>query len=683
MTESVRTANELINDKSPYLLQHAYNPVNWFPWGEKAFAKAKAEDKPVFLSIGYSTCHWCHVMAHESFEDEEVADILNKHYICVKVDREERPDIDQIYMNACQAIAGQGGWPLTIVMTPEKKPFFAGTYFPKKGKWGRPGLIEILSSLASDWEKDREDLINVSHKVADVLGGQKIDHSGELGEHTIKAGFDGFRKAFDHGYGGFGTAPKFPAPHNLLFLLRYWKWTHDDTAMEIVEKTLDAMASGGIFDHIGFGFHRYSTDRRWLVPHFEKMLYDNALLAYTYLEAYQATGKERYAEVANKVFRYVRRDMTFPEGGFYSAEDADSEGVEGKFYVFTPSQIKSVLGDDDGDLFCSVYDITAEGNFEGNSIPNLLKSSDVPEIDMIRLNRFKDKLYEAREKRPKPHKDDKILTSWNGLMIAALAKGARVLKDDSLADLAERATEFIFTNLWGPGERLMARYRDGEAAFLGYLDDYAFMIWGLTELYEATFKPQYLKRAIELNDGMMELFWDFDGGGLFFNSSDSEELIVRPKEIYDGATPSGNSVAAFNLIRLSRFTGDENPEDKAHQILSAFAGEVDSYPMGHSFSLLALLAAVMPSKEIVITGDAQAKDTLAMVLEVSSHYLPEAVTILNTAGKHGEEMRSMINYLKDMKPREDKKATAYVCENFTCNAPTTDIGKMKELLHNK
>lgn len=452
MNTKQRYTNKLISEKSPYLLQHAHNPVDWFPWGDEAFEKAKGEEKPIFLSIGYSTCHWCHVMARESFEDDEVAELLNKHFVSIKVDREERPDIDMIYMNACQAMTGQGGWPLTVVMTPDKKPFFAGTYFPKESKWGRPGLMDILKQLIEVWEKERSRIDTVGNQVMRILQAQDHGTPGKLEESIIEEAFHEFSINFDVKYGGFGMAPKFPTPHNLLFLLRYWHKTGDNKALQMAEKTLEAMAKGGIFDHIGFGFHRYSTDGNWLVPHFEKMLYDNALLAYVYTEAYQATKKNLYKDIAGKIFTYVLRDMTSPEGGFYSAEDADSEGEEGKFYVWTPAEVEEVLGDEDGKWFCRTFDISSKGNFEGKSIPNLINGKIVENDRVIRC---REKLFSAREKRIHPHKDDKILTSWNGLMIAAFAKGARVFKDNTLCEAAERAVDFIFSKLINKEGRLL------------------------------------------------------------------------------------------------------------------------------------------------------------------------------------------------------------------------------------
>ncbi|MCR4431577.1 MAG: thioredoxin domain-containing protein [Tepidanaerobacteraceae bacterium] len=691
-----KLANRLAKEKSPYLLQHAHHPVEWHPWCDEAFERARKEDKPIFLSIGYSTCHWCHVMAHESFEDEEVAAVLNKYYVSIKVDREERPDVDNIYMGVCQAMTGQGGWPLTIIMTPSKEPFFAGTYFPKKDSWGRAGLLDILGKIADLWQKDREHIYDISRRVTEAVKKTGETRPGELGEYVLDEAFKQFSARFDDEFGGFGSAPKFPASHNLIFLLHYWKNSGEERALEMVEKTLDCMARGGIYDHIGFGFHRYSVDRWWLVPHFEKMLYDNALIAMAFLEGYQAAGNKKYKEVAEEVFNYIERDMTSPEGGFYSAEDADSEGVEGKFYLWTHEEVKNILGDEKGRLFCEVYDITPQGNFEGKNIPNLIKykagrppyeaylantSEAAPRaVDLIEeLKDCREKLFNERGKRIRPHKDDKILTSWNGLMIAALAKGARVAGNEKYTFMARKAADFIFSKLVREDGRLLARYRDGEAAIPAYLDDYAFLVWALLELYETTFDAGYLKKALEMNRQMLDLFWDEEKGGLFFYGKDGEELLFRPKEIYDGAIPSGNSVAAYNMLKLSRFTGDQSLEEHARRIFKAFAGEVMLHPSAHSFLLTALQFALGASKEIVIAGVSDADDTEKMIQKIRSRYLPDTVVLLHPAGNAGRNIRELIPFIKDMKPLEGK-ATAYICENFACLPPVTNMDEIERVL---
>lgn len=681
-------ANRLKQEKSPYLLQHANNPVNWYPWGDEAFTKAKTEDKPIFLSVGYSTCHWCHVMERESFEDPEVAELLNKYYVSVKVDREERPDVDHIYMTICQAMTDSGGWPLTVVMTPEKKPFFAGTYFPKESKWGRPGLMDILGQISSAWQQKRGELIEAGEQVVEAIKPRISSSRGELSGETLEKAYRLFSRQFDPEFGGFGPAPKFPTPHNLTFLLRHWKRTGEKKALEMVEKTLQSMYRGGIYDHVGFGFSRYSTDREWLVPHFEKMLYDNALLAMAYLEAYQATGNEFYAGVAREIFTYVLRDMTSPEGGFYSAEDADSEGEEGKFYVWKPDEVIDVLGREDGELYCRLYNITPGGNFEGRSIPNLIYNSlekqavemNISEEELReRIEASRKKMFLRREKRVHPYKDDKVLTAWNGLMIAALARGAAVLREMDYREAAEKALEFIWTRLRREDGRLLARFREDEALYLAYLDDYAFLAWGAIELYEATFKPEYLRRALQLTRQMDELFRDEQNGGYFFYAKDAEELIARPKEVYDGAMPSGNSVAALNLFRLSRLTGDPELESLARRQMDAFAGDVASYPRGFTHFLMALQFALGPTKEIVIAGKPDSDGLREMALALHSRFLPDSVLVLRPENSEAREIEELVPYVREQRSL-DGKATAYVCENFTCMAPTTDLNRLVEAI---
>lgn len=686
-----RKPNRLIDEKSPYLLQHAYNPVDWYPWGDEAFEKAKTEEKPIFLSIGYSTCHWCHVMERESFEDGEVAELLNQHFISIKVDREERPDVDHLYMTVCQAMTGQGGWPLTIIMTPDKKPFFAGTYIPKEDRYGRTGLIKLLNKIAELWQTERARADEVSNRVVEAVQAYLNPvEVGELDPQVLDLAYEQFARQFDDTYGGFGDAPKFPRPHDLLFLLRYWKRTGEKEALHMVTHTLHAMRRGGIYDHLGYGFARYSVDREWLVPHFEKMLYDNALLAIAYLEAYQVTKDETYAKVAREIFRYVLRDMTSAEGGFYSAEDADSEGEEGKFYVWTPEQIKEVLGEEEGELFCACYDVTPEGNFEHHtsilnqihvSLEEIAKERNltVKELEK-RLTGAREKLFLAREKRVHPLKDDKVLTSWNGLMIAALARGFRVLGETEYAEAAGKAVLFISQKLRREDGRLLVRYRDGESAYLGYLDDYAFFAWGLIELYEATFHADYLEQAIQLTREMLELFGDDNEGGLYFYGKDGEKLLTRPKEIYDGATPSGNSVAAYNLIRLAKLMSDEELLKEADRQLKAFAKSVASSPISHSFFLLAIQFALEPTKEIVIAGQPNHISTKEMIRVVQQAYLPDAVIALQPQGQEPNTMKFMIPNVDGKAPVQDE-ATVYLCENYACQAPITAVEELRKQLH--
>ncbi len=684
--------NRLIKEKSPYLLQHANNPVDWFPWGQEAFEKAAKEDKPVFLSVGYSTCHWCHVMERESFEDREVADFLNKHFVSIKVDREERSDIDHIYMKACQALTGQGGWPLTVIMTPDKKPFFAGTYFPKRSKWGRPGLLDILEQVVAKWHTGREAITRMGSLIVKHLQ-QQQPAGGETGpeiqEEIIKNCFAHLKESFDPLYGGFGPAPKFPTPHNIIFLLRYWERTGNGEALAMAEKTLQSMYRGGIYDHIGFGFARYSTDRQWLVPHFEKMLYDNALSALAYLEAHQATGKQLYARVAKNIFTYIFRDMEHPEGGFYSAEDADSEGVEGKFYVWDPAEVENVLGEVKGRIFNQVYDITREGNFEGRSIPNLLKG--MPE-DRARefgiegdklvslLEDCRRNLFTHREKRPHPFKDDKILTAWNGLVIAALARGGAVLNDKVYIEAAQKAELFIRRNLVRKDGRLVARYRDGEAAYEAYLDDYAFFTWGLLELYRATFQPEYLVRAANLVKQTVELFWDEKQGGFYFYGNDAEQLITRPKEVYDGALPSGNSVMALNILHLALATGDTGMEETARRLLDTFAPTVAEYPRGYTFFITAMLFATGPATSVTVTGDIENNTVQEMLGLSRRHYTPNAVFIHRPAGDDAiPEILDLIPHFKEYKP-VNGRALAYVCRGRACLEPVAEPSALLGLL---
>jgi len=671
-----KKANKLIHEKSPYLLQHAYNPIDWYPWSDEAFEKAKSEDKPIFLSIGYSTCHWCHVMERESFEDDEVAEMLNKHFVCIKVDREERPDIDHIYMTVCQALTGHGGWPLSIFMTPDKKPFFAGTYFPKHGRIGMAGFLTLLARINEAWNKNRSELLESSKRITEAISEPDTYSDEDVPYDIIHEAFRQLKNDFDNIYGGFGNAPKFPTPHNLLFLLRYWHVTKDAVALEMVEKTLDCMYRGGIYDHIGFGFSRYSTDRKWLVPHFEKMLYDNALLAIAYLEAYQATKDKKYAEVAEQIFTYVLRDMTSKEGGFFSAEDADSEGEEGKYYIWTVDEIKNVLGDSDGQKYCELYDITQNGNFEGSSIPNLIKST-IDEKDRAFAEKCRIKLFNYREKRVHPYKDDKILTSWNGLMIAAMAIGGRVLGSNRYTNAAERAANFILTKMFRQDGRLMARYRDGETAYPAYVDDFAFLIWGFIELYETTYKPEYLKKALNLNDDLLKLFWDKENGGLFIYGSDSEQLITRPKEVYDGATPSGNSVSAMNFLRLARLTGRHELEERAIKLFRIFGRNLIAIPRGHAFLMSAFLYSQSPAKEVVLVSSQQNAHADGMLEVLNEKYMPFTLSMFYS--DNHSTLKDVVPFIADYKAL-DGKTTAYVCENFACQAPVTDMEKLREIL---
>lgn len=672
-------SNRLINEKSPYLIQHAYNPINWYPWGEEAFEDAKKEDKPIFLSIGYSTCHWCNVMAHESFEDENVAAILNKFFISIKLDREERPDVDSVYMTVCQALTGSGGWPLTIIMTPNQKPFFAGTYFPKTSRYGMPGLIEILESVATQWKNSKEKLINSSDNILKELGKFFVSESNDtkLSEKNLKNGYNQLLKSFDIKYGGFSPAPKFPTPHKLMFLLRYYKMYDETNALEMVETTLGSMYRGGLFDHIGYGFSRYSTDDKYLVPHFEKMLYDNALLVIAYLEAYEITKNPLYKDISIKSLEYVFRELTSNEGGFYCAQDADSEGEEGKYYVFTPDEIKIILGEEDGNYFNEYYDITDEGNFEGKSIPNLIKNSNYnkkdEKIDVLAQN-----ILDYRNERYSLHKDDKILTSWNGLMIATLSKAYKVLEDEKYLEYAKKAIDFIYNNLVDSKGRLFARYREKEAKHKAILDDYAFLTYGLIELYESSYETLYLKKAIDLTEAMIDLFFDEKNAGFFLYGKDSEKLIARPKELFDGAIPSGNSVAAYNLIRLARITGKSLFEEISKDVLDYIAGSIISEEINHSFFLIASSFALNKTKELIcVIKDESEKEKIKDTLSDMQAF---NLTVIIKNEENSSELEELIPYTKDY-TLKDNKATYYLCEGNSCFPPTNNLNEILAKFH--
>jgi uncharacterized protein YyaL (SSP411 family) len=674
MKTNNRILNRLANEKSPYLLQHAYNPVNWFPWSDEAFQKAKSEDNPIFLSIGYSTCHWCHVMERESFEDEEVARFLNEYFISIKVDREERPDIDHIYMSVCQTLTGHGGWPLTVIMTPDKKPFFAGTYFPKQDRYGMPGIISVLASVHDAWTDRRDDLLKTGEQITGLLKEGNGKSSGSLSAKVIHDAYNQFDRIFDWVFGGFGSAPKFPSPHNLFLLLRYWIAYEDNNALDMVIKTLDSMYNGGIFDHIGFGFSRYSTDRKWLVPHFEKMLYDNALLSMTYLEAFQATGNEKYATIAREIFEYIKRDMTSPEGAFYSAEDADSEGVEGLFYLWSKDEIISILGKNDGEQFCEAYDITESGNFEGRNIPNLINTKS-PDRDFV--NKCREKLFYVREKRIHPFKDDKILTAWNALMIASLAMGGRILSDNSLTDMAKKAVKFIEVHLTRDDKRLLARYRDGEAAIPAYLDDYAYLAWAYLELYQTTFEPVFLKKAIEINANMKDLFWDTENSGFFLYGNDAEELITRPKDAYDGAMPSGNSVAAANLLRIARITGENALIEDYESVITYFTKQISQSPTGFTHMLTTQLSYLQPSQEVIIVTDGKNSLSNPLIKVLRDSFRPFTTVVLY--GRDFQELKDLIPFISGY-PTAPDKPLAYVCSNFACEKPVTNVEEFQQSL---
>lgn len=651
-------------------MQHGENPVDWYPWGEEAFQRAMKEDKPIFLSIGYSTCHWCHVMAHESFADLEVADLLNREFISIKVDREERPDIDAVYMSVCQAMTGSGGWPLTIFMTPEQKPFFAGTYFPKYGGYGRFGLMDLLKRVADLWKNNREELLRAGNQITAAINQEQTSNGQKPNRSLVERAYGQLAQRFDHKWGGFGGSPKFPTPHNLLFLMRYGEVSQEPNAMKMVEITLEDMARGGIFDHIGGGFSRYSTDEMWLVPHFEKMLYDNALLLIAYTKAYQHTKKESFADTAHRTVRYILRELTSEEGGCYCGQDADSDGVEGKYYVFTPEEVKAVLGEADGAEFCRLYDITATGNFEGKSIPNRIRSSvDGWDIGDHRL----EKLYDYRLNRTKLHKDDKILLSWNAWAMIALAKAGQVLEEPSYLHAAIHIHDFIESKMVTENDRLYLRYRDGDAAYVGQLEDYAVYALALLELYRATFDAKYLQAAIHRAKQMVELFEDKNKGGYFMTAFDGEQLIARPKETYDGAMPSGNSVAAMVLQTLASLTGERSWQAAADRQFSYLAGEIGEYPSASCFGVLAMMGALYLHRELVCASSDGMPGELAEYLK--EHPADDLHVLLKTKD-NAETLAECAPFTKDY-PIPGQGTMYYLCENGACKAPVSEFRMLK------
>jgi len=683
--------NRLQNEKSPYLLQHSQNPVDWYAWGDEAFEKALHEDKPIFLSIGYSTCHWCHVMERESFEDEEVARLLNETFVNIKVDREERPDIDAVYMKVCQIMTQSGGWPLTIMMTPDKKPFFAATYIPRETRYGHVGLLEMIPEVKSFWQTKRADVISVASEIINVLKRPTISNTKDVGEETLHRAYRSLSMGFDKTFGGFGQAPKFPSPHNFFFLLRYWKRTGEAQALHMVERTLQNMRRGGIYDQIGFGFHRYSTDARWIVPHFEKMLYDQALMAMAFIELFQVTGKKEYETSAREIFSYVLRDLTDGKGGFYCAEDADSEGVEGKFYLWTQEEIRGVLTKDESDLFLSHYmhvdDVTVQGMEEipaGHFIPHLNPWSSSDAEDGLtelsdKMDGIQKKLFAVRKKRVHPHKDDKILTDWNGLMISALARGAQVFDEPVYAKAAMRAMDFIFQSLQTKEGRLLHRFRDGQGAIAANIDDYSFMVWALLELYDATFEIRYLFKALEYQSHLFGYFRDDENGGLFFTPNDAEELLTRPKELYDGAIPSGNSLAFINTLRLSRITGDAEMGERAHEIYRAFCAEVDAMPTAFTQFLCGLDFAIGPASEVIIAGKMDHSDTQALFTALRRSFVPNKIIVFRPESSAQPDIETIAPFVQPYSSINGQ-ATAYVCSNFTCSLPTNDPEQMMKLL---
>ena len=677
--ESVETrkANRLINEKTLYLLQHANNPVDWYPWGEEAFQRAKAEDKPVFLSIGYATCHWCHVMERESFEDQEIAALLNKDFISIKVDREERPDVDQTYMTAVQAMTGQGGWRLSVFLTPQGKPFFGSTYFPPHDRTGMSGFSTLLKRIAEAWRTRRADVETIGSELAQSLQAASKSEGprGGLSSALLNGAYRDIAASFDHRHGGFGTAPKFPQAGVLLFLMRHHHRTGDRSALQMMRQTLDAVADGGILDQLGGGFHRYAVDQSWLVPHFEKMLYDNALLASAYLEAHRLTKEPRYAQIAAETLDYVLRDMTASEGGFCTAEDADSEGEEGRFYPWVPGEIREVLQPAQAELAILCWGITERGNFEhGRSVLHLVAN---PKDDALKqsLASARHALLEARARRPRPLRDDKMLTGWNGLMISAMCAGYQVLAEHRFLEAAQRAATFLLENMVRDG-LLLRRWREGQAAIPGFLEDYAFFVQGLLDLYESDFDAAWVTVALQLNEEMVARFGD-TGGSLFDSAEEHGSPLMRARQQHDASTPSGNSVAAMNLLRLSQFTGNTALRERAQEVLEAMQAQMEAYPAAFPYALCAVDYFLARAREIVIAGSPSHPATKEMLAIVRAEFLPSKIVAL--ADPDDEDAAALFPLIHAHKPRAGRPV-AYVCESFACREPTTDPQQLAALL---
>ncbi len=687
MTPQHPHTNRLFHETSPYLRQHAHNPVDWYAWGPEALARARQLDRPIFLSIGYSACHWCHVMERESFEDPEIGRVLNEHFVSIKVDREERPDLDQIYMTAVQLMTRQGGWPMSMFLTPDLKPFYGGTYFPPDDRYGRPGFKRLLLALADAWENRREEILQVAEQQTEQvqLVMRLKPGEGALGPELLRSAANYLGRAFDSRHGGFGAAPKFPHPMDLRLLLRVWKRFGDDNALHMVRLTLDKMATGGIYDHLGGGFARYSTDERWLVPHFEKMLYDNALLARAYLEAFQATGEPFYREVVELTLGFVQRELTSPAGPFWSTLDADSEGEEGKFYVWTQREVEQILGKELADLFCYVYDVSEEGNWEGHNILHRSKTweqdarllnTTAPELRR-RLDEARRKLFEVRSRRVWPGRDEKVLTSWNGLMIAAFAQAARVLDNPEYAATAGRAADFILTRMRAPDGRLLRTWFAGsEAKLNGYLEDYSFLLDGLVSLYEATFEPHWIQAGLDLAGVMIDQFGDPAEGGFFYTGREHEQLLTRSKDAHDNATPSGNAVAATALLRLAALTGRTDLRERAVATLELYRGVLAEHPMAAGQMLIALDWHLGPVQEFAVVGDPQAPATHQALRHIHYGFRPNKVVALKAPSDTKAEQ--VVPLLAEKSALGD--VTTYICQDFTCRTPLVGLDALREAL---
>ncbi|MFW6377406.1 MAG: thioredoxin domain-containing protein [bacterium] len=709
MSNTKNNLNRLADEKSPYLLQHADNPVNWYPWSEEAFKLAKENNKPIFLSIGYSTCHWCHVMAHESFEDEEVANLINEVFVPIKLDREERPDIDNIYMTVCQMMTGSGGWPLTIIMTPDKKPFYAATYIPKESRYGRLGLKELIPRISELWLTKRKDIIDSSDSIYNALSKEnEVTDKVKINTNIFNQAYSDLKYSFDPQYGGFGNEPKFPMPHQQFFLLNYYLNKKNDTALKMVQHTLNQMRAGGIYDHLGYGFHRYSTDDKWHLPHFEKMLYDQALLINLYTYAYQITKEPIYNETVDEIVLYLINNMKSEKGCFYSAEDADSEGEEGKYYVWEKNELKDSISkyfinkeNEDINLeklinrFLRLYNIEETGNFHDESTnkknnKNILyiNNDDNKENlkkEFLKENKMTDlrnHLLDIRSKRVHPYKDDKVLTDWNSLTIAALARAAFVLENDSYMKLAEGAFDFIENKLLNKDNSLFHRYRDGDSAIAGTLNDYAFLVWGLIELYQSTFKVKYLRIAIDINEYMMENFWDNKESAFYIASKENDDLIFHNKEVYDGAIPSGNSVALLNLVRLSHLSGNHDLEIKAQEMVEYFSQKIKNAPSAYCQFLIGLQSLLLPYFDIIIVGKKDDSTTIKILNMLRDEYNSNiSITIIpvDKNSKDYIELSSIYKNLQDYK-QINNKTTIYICKDHVCQLPVTNIGKVKKMI---
>jgi uncharacterized protein YyaL (SSP411 family) len=690
-SESSRPPNRLIHETSPYLRQHAHNPVDWYPWGSEALAESKKLDRPIFLSIGYSACHWCHVMEHESFENEAIAALMNAHFICIKVDREERPDLDQIYMNAVQLMTRHGGWPMSVFLTPDLRPFFGGTYWPPDSRMGMPGFRDILVKVHEAWRERRGELDRSAHELTAAvreIAALSRDR-GTLDESLLRRAMQRLVSIADRRHGGFGGAPKFPHSMDLRLLLRCHKRFGDPDALAVTRLTLDKMASGGIYDHLGGGFHRYSTDERWLAPHFEKMLYDNALLVPAYLEAFQATGDADYARVARETLDYVLREMTQPEGAFYSTQDADSEGEEGKFFVWSQSEIDALLGPEDARLFNYCYDVTAEGNWDEKTILNRPKShaqaAKMLHVEDAKLSevlaRCRQKLFDVRSSRIVPGRDDKVLVSWNGMMISAFAVGAQVLGDERYAKAARDAADFLLRTMRTGDGKLWHSYKDGQSRFNAYLDDYACLVDGLTDLYQASFEPRYLDDAVALAEKMILLFHDDKDQGFFYTSSDHEDLIARNKDAHDGSTPSGNSMAAWALLRLGRLCGRSDFEKTAVSTLEFLSSILAESPTAAAQALLALDFLLGPTREIAIVDGTRPEETDEVFATLHGRFLPNKIIVRKTADMTDDWLPATLALLLAGKVSHGGDATIYICDHGACGLPVVGVNGLEAALN--